>query len=58
MRHEKRKKRGGEKAKSKSQDFCVTFEPKNYLEIFLSAHAQTSQANILHLVQKATKCTT
>ena len=27
MRQEKRKKRGGEKAKSKSQDCCVTFEP-------------------------------
>ena len=31
MRQEKRKKRGGEKAKSKSQDCCVTFKPKNYL---------------------------
>ena len=29
MRQEKRKKRGGEKAKSKSQDCCVTFKPKN-----------------------------
>ena len=48
---------GGEKAKSKSQDCCVTFKPKNYLEILLSAHAQTSQANILHLDQKAAKCT-
>ena len=34
MRQEKRKKKGGEKAKSKSQDCCVTFKPKNYLEIF------------------------
>ena len=41
----KAKKEGGEKAKSKSQDFCVTFKPKNYLEILLSAHAPTSQAN-------------
>ena len=32
------------KAKSKSQDCCVTL---------LSAHARTSQANILHLDQKA-----
>ena len=39
MRQEKRKKRGGEKAKSKSQDCCV--------EILLSAHARTSQAEIL-----------
>ena len=29
MRQQKRKKRGGEKAKSKSQDCCVTFKPKN-----------------------------
>ena len=28
MRQEKRKKKGGEKAKSKSQDCCVTFKPK------------------------------
>ena len=28
MRQEKRKKKGGEKAKSKSQDGCVTFKPK------------------------------
>ena len=55
-RQEKRKKRGGEKAKSKSQDCCVTFKPKNYLKILLSAHAQTSQANTLHLDQKAAKC--
>ena len=53
-RQEKRKKRGGEKAKSKSQDCCVTFK----FEILLSAHARTSQADILHLDQKAVKCTT
>ena len=50
VRQEKRKKRGGEKAKSK-----VNFKP---LEILLSAHARTSQANILHLDQKDVKCTT
>ena len=55
---EKRKKRGGEKGKSKSQDCCVTFKPKNCDEILLSAHARTSQADILHLDQKAVKCTT
>ena len=55
---EKRKKRGGEKGKSKSQDCCVTFKPKNYVEILLSAHARTSQADILHLDQKAVKSTT
>ena len=58
MRQEKRKKRVGEKAKSKSQDCFVTFKPKNYLEILLSAHARTSQADVLHLDQKAAKCTT
>ena len=57
MRQEKRKKRGGERAKSKSQDCCVTFKPKN-LEILLSARARTSQADILHLDQKAVKCPT
>ena len=46
MRQEKRKKKGGEKAKSKSQ------------EILLSAHARTLQADILHLDQKAAKCMT
>ena len=54
----KAKKKGGEKAKSKSQDRCVTFKPKNYLEILLSVHARTSQADILHLDQIAAKCTT
>ena len=53
----KRKKRGGEKGKGKSQDYCVTFKPKN-VEILLSAHPRTSQANILPLDQKAVKCTT
>ena len=57
MRQVKGKKKGGEKAKSKSQDYCVTFKPKN-LEISLSAHARTSQADVLHLDQKAMKCTT
>ena len=47
----KAKKKGeGEKAKSKIQDCCV--------KILLSAHARTWQANVLHLDQKATKCTT
>ena len=58
----KAKNRGGEKAKSKSQDCCVTFKPQigktSYLEILLSALARTSQADILHLDQKAMKCTT
>ena len=49
MRQEKRKKRGGEKTKSQSQ---------NYLHILLSVHAQTLQADILQLNQQAAKCTT
>ena len=48
MRQEKRKKKRGEKEKSKSQD-C---------SILLSAHARTAQADILHLDQKAAKCKT
>ena len=43
IRQEKQKKRGGEKAKSKS------------LEILLSAHVRTSQADILHLDQTVVK---
>ena len=43
---EKRKKRGGEKGKSKSK------------KRLLSAHARTSQADILHQDQKAMKITT
>ena len=39
MRPEKRKKKGGEKAKRKSQDCCVTFKPKHYLKILLFAYA-------------------
>ena len=42
MRQEKRKKRRGEKAKSKSQDCCVTFKPKN----LLSAHVATPLATL------------
>ena len=49
MRQEKRKKKEGEKAKSKSQDCCLTFKPKNYVEILLSVHARISEADILHL---------
>ena len=56
MRQEKWKKRGGEQAKSNSQDCCVTFKPKKYLDILLSARARTSHANTLHLDQKAAKC--
>ena len=48
--YKKRKKWGGEKEKSKIQGCCVTFKSKN-LEILLSVHAWTWQANILHLDQ-------
>ena len=34
IREEKRKKGGGEKAKSKSQDCCVTFKPKTILKFY------------------------
>ena len=43
------------KAKKKKSQNCVTFKLQ---KILLSAHARTSQANILHLDQKAAKCTT
>ena len=55
-RKKKAKKEG--RRESKSQDCCVTFKPKNSLEILLSGHARTSQADILHLDQKAAKCST
>ena len=53
MKQEKRKKKGGERAKLLS-----LLNPKKFCEILLSVHAWTSQANILHLDQKATKCMT
>ena len=51
-RQEMRKKRGGEKVKSRSQDWCVTFKTQNCLKILLSVHAQTLEADSLHLEQK------
>ena len=54
----KGKKKRGEKAKGTSQDCCVTFKPKNYLEILPSVYARTLQTNILHLDQKAAKSMT
>ena len=38
--------------------FATEVGKKTNLEILLSAHARTSQADILHLDQKAVKCTT
>lgn len=45
---EERKESGGEKAKGKSRDGCVNFKPKNHLEILLSVHGRTSEADILN----------
>ena len=36
----KAKNEGGEKAKSISQDCCVTFKPKKYLKVLLSELAK------------------
>ena len=50
---ERRGKREGEKAQRKSQDRCVTFKPKTYLEMLLSAHALCShQATALRDFRK------
>ena len=50
------KKRGEErKRKAKVKTAVSLLNPKT---ILLSVHARTSQANILHLNQKAVKCTT
>ena len=63
----KRKKKWGKKSEKRREEkkwkvkvktAVSLLKPKNYLEILLSAHAQTSQADVLHLDQKATKCTT
>ena len=52
----KKTKKGGrrESEKKKNVKSAVSFDPNNYLEILLSAHAQPSETNILHLDQKAT----
>ena len=53
----KAKKKGGEKAKVEVKTAVSLLNPKT-VEILLSAHARTSQADILHLDQKAAKCST
>ena len=55
MRQEKRNKREERKRKLKVKAAVLLLNPKNF---GLSAHARTSQANILHLDQKTAKCTT
>ena len=57
MRQEKRKKREERKWKVKVKTAVLLLNLLN-LEILLSALAWTSQANILHLDQKAVKCMT
>ena len=52
------KRREEKKRKVKVKTAVPLLNPKNYLEILLSAHAQTSRADVLHLDQKAAKCTT
>ena len=56
----KNEKRGEErKGKIKVKTAVSLLNPKfRNVEILLSAHARTSQADILHLDQKAVKCTT
>ena len=59
MGQEKQKLREEEKRKRKSQDSCVTFKPKKTVSKFLlSVHAQTLEAGVLCLEQKASKCLT
>ena len=54
----KSQKRGEErKGKVKVKTAVSLLNPKT-VEILLSAHARTSQADILYLDQKAVKCTT
>ena len=38
-----------EKAKGKCQDYCITFKQKTSSKSLLSAHAQTSEVDILNL---------
>ena len=53
-----KKKRKERKRKVKVKTAKSLLNAKTISGNLLSAHAQTSQANILHLDQKATKCTT
>ena len=57
MRQEKRKRREEKKRKVKVKTAVSLLNPK-ILEILLSAHARTLQADVLHLDHKAAKCTT
>ena len=62
----KRKKKWGKKSEKRGEErrrivkvkTAVSLLNPKIVEILLSAHARTSQADILHLDQKAIKCTT
>ena len=56
MRQETR--RGEERKRKVKVKTAVSLLNPKTLEVLLSAHARTSQADILHLDQKAAKCTT
>ena len=53
IRQEKQRRGKEKKGKGKVKTTVFSIKPKHYLTILLSAHAQTSEANILHLDQKA-----
>ena len=52
------KRRGKKNGKKKVKTAVPLFNPKTILKFLLFAYAQSSQANILHLDQKAGKCMT
>ena len=52
----RRAKKEGRRESEKEKSVMSLVNPKN-LNILLSAHVRTSQANTLHLDQKAAKCT-
>ena len=54
----KSEKRGEERKGKVKAKTAVSLLNLKTVEILLSAHARTSQADILHLDQKAAKCTT
>ena len=54
----KSEKRGEERKQKVKVKTAVSLWNPKILKILLSAYARTSQANILHLDQKAAKCTT
>ena len=58
MRQEKQKKRREERKRKVKVKTAGSLLNLKTLQILLSAHARTSQADILHLDQKAAKCMT